>query len=509
MSGDGAKSGGPKKDGDSPKKQSGFWDGLRSFGSALLEGIAGAQPGNVKPSVSRRDPVASRDRPAAARQVHRSMQAWRDRDDQQADAKTGSNDAPATEAKEAEGEDAQAVDESEGATSESNEQASGADTSEEKAAEGDDGAKIPEGEGAEGGEEPAAETPSQSVAAKLKGIHRKVFLSAKPTIFRMASSGVSASRMFGPHDTTKNAIANIKKTWDKTIRKQKLRVGSNEEKAFRERKEKIEKDYNDREAEYQTVKTTPAVATVQAQVTFYAELSERAITLLTQLEDFTRSAEEKSRISDTLIAEIDGSIAAARQRTPDPNAVPVLQLPDFRSQKEELVNAWAGVAPYEAVEKKDGNPLDRVREWKVCADRLKVASDTAVKLSELPNAMERYVTSIKDIIDQNAKEGAEVGTGTSEDAAIQEARTGQQVKNRWHGPKCKMDAAGLRGNIASLEALKGAFPEPAAVAKIDAEIKKAEDRAKGLDRGANAWKDSPHYNLAKFQAASTPTPAAP
>ena len=71
-------------DGKGTKKGSGFLDGLKSFGASMLEGFlggVGAQPAtgpSGRPVVSHRDPVAERDRPQAAKQIQRSLKAWRD-----------------------------------------------------------------------------------------------------------------------------------------------------------------------------------------------------------------------------------------------------------------------------------------------------------------------------------------------------------------------------------------------------------------------------------------------
>lgn len=85
---------GPGNRGGDRRKQGGFLDGLRSFGAAVLEGFVGA----AQPASGRRDPVATNERPAAARQIHRSLNAWRDRseedpsaeahDDNQSDAES-------------------------------------------------------------------------------------------------------------------------------------------------------------------------------------------------------------------------------------------------------------------------------------------------------------------------------------------------------------------------------------------------------------------------------------
>lgn len=73
------------KDGPSKKsKGSSLWDGLKQFGQGVLEGFAdGVSPGGA--AGARRDPVSSNERPAAAKQIHRSLKAWRDRENEAED----------------------------------------------------------------------------------------------------------------------------------------------------------------------------------------------------------------------------------------------------------------------------------------------------------------------------------------------------------------------------------------------------------------------------------------
>lgn len=179
--------------GKAGKKGGGLWDGLKSFGSSLLDGIAGGIA--VGGGAGRRDPVAARDRPAAARQIHRSMKAWRDKEEEGKEAEgaeTEGADAGAEKAEAGGGEPGEAPAAEAGAAD------AGADAGADdaKAEAGADGGADAEGE-AEGGEAkeaegeaeeaPAAEeaapevaTKSKSIAAKLKGVHRKVFLAPKP-----------------------------------------------------------------------------------------------------------------------------------------------------------------------------------------------------------------------------------------------------------------------------------------------------------------------------------------
>lgn len=57
-------------------KGSSFWEHARTVGQGVLEGLLGST--SSKRSVSRNDPMAG-ERAAAAKQIHRSLKAWRDR----------------------------------------------------------------------------------------------------------------------------------------------------------------------------------------------------------------------------------------------------------------------------------------------------------------------------------------------------------------------------------------------------------------------------------------------
>ncbi len=83
-------SGGGAKKGS--ENTSSFWSGLRSIGEGLLEGFTGqvsvgGASGRVSRSVDRRDPVAD-ERQAAVRQIHRSLKAWRQRQDDDDESKS-------------------------------------------------------------------------------------------------------------------------------------------------------------------------------------------------------------------------------------------------------------------------------------------------------------------------------------------------------------------------------------------------------------------------------------
>lgn len=75
--GAGHDSDGKGNDGGKPKSKAGVWDGLRTFGASVLEGFIGGAA--ARPAAKGHDPVTEHERPAAAKQIHRSLKAWRER----------------------------------------------------------------------------------------------------------------------------------------------------------------------------------------------------------------------------------------------------------------------------------------------------------------------------------------------------------------------------------------------------------------------------------------------
>ena len=181
-----------KGSGSTKAKKGGFLDGLKSFGATIVDGFLNGSVSvgtGGRRSVDRRDPVAAHERPVAAKQIQRSMKAWRDKeaDPPEVDEKA---DEPATVG------DATGSSEAAGSEGAGKEAAGSEDAGTEPAGEGAGGEAAAEGAGTEpaaegaGGDKPAeattgpveeakpeVATKSLSVAAKLKGIHRKVFRS--------------------------------------------------------------------------------------------------------------------------------------------------------------------------------------------------------------------------------------------------------------------------------------------------------------------------------------------
>jgi hypothetical protein len=123
-----------------------------------------------------------------------------------------------------------------------------------------------------------------------------------------------------------------------------------------------------------------------------------------------------------------------------------------------------------------------------------------VTLAVVEKAIEPFVTTIDEIIKNTTKagrDGADLGDGSSEAAAIEEAKTGKPTKGCFHGPKCKEHAGGLANAIKSLEDHKKLAEEAATKTKIDGIITKAKERKEKLDAGATAWDNSKFKDKAK------------
>jgi hypothetical protein len=135
--------------------------------------------------------------------------------------------------------------------------------------------------------------------------------------------------------------------------------------------------------------------------------------------------------------------------------------------------------------------LSELRADLVRAQRLRQDADRANRLAKIDEAIGPVVKKIGAIIENTTavgRENPEIGDGSSEAAAKYEAKTGKRVKDKAHGPKCRMESAGLAGEIAKLKDLRTQTGDKAVLDRIDAAVRRGEERKKGLDSGAAAWK---------------------
>lgn len=199
-------------------KKSGLLDGLRSFGNDFAEAFArnmGAQGTTAPRSGKPVDPVIAHERPRAARQIHRTLNAQAQRAaDEKDDAAPSPDEALAADgaavddAQQQQGADGNAADEAAGGNAA---EAIGASADNDKKPEegakaaddskqGEAGAEGAEKEdGGEGQDTTSVEDakPSLSVAAKLKGVHRKIFRAAKTNAYKATKSGAGFTGSFG------------------------------------------------------------------------------------------------------------------------------------------------------------------------------------------------------------------------------------------------------------------------------------------------------------------------
>jgi hypothetical protein len=244
--------------------------------------------------------------------------------------------------------------------------------------------------------------------------------------------------------------------------------------------------------------TEPPVLTTGELLEDFEVLAERATELFEKLSDFVKTPEERA----AEITKLRKQIAAARDRAAavmvSPQVIAVLALSIYEGLKNDITNGLADVQARIAADTAVPKTLEALRaDWQV-ANTLRQNADRADKLANIAKSVEPFIKTIDDIITNTTKAGREdanVGDGSSEAAAIEEARTGLQIKGAWHGPKCQMEAAGLDKAIKALEELLPLAADPALQAEINDAIARAEARKKGLDSGWQAWKASPHHHL--------------
>jgi hypothetical protein len=177
-----------------------------------------------------------------------------------------------------------------------------------------------------------------------------------------------------------------------------------------------------------------------------------------------------------------------------PNTSAVLNLPTYTDLKNELSNGLTDVASRISADTANPKKLDDLRIDSKVADKLRQAAERAAKLTNIDRSAEPWIKKIDSIILNTTRAGrdaAEVGDGSTEAAAIEEARTGQPTKGCWHGPKCETEGKGLVDAIGALKDLLTQTSDPAVQTKIKTAISKAEARKQGLDKGAAAWNSSP------------------
>ena len=229
-------------------------------------------------------------------------------------------------------------------------------------------------------------------------------------------------------------------------------------------------------------------ADVQKMFNMYRAHISAADSLIERLQDVTKTeaqlGAEGERVKADIVKlrrETAGIIAA-------PDVQAVLALPSFSSLKGRL-NTRATVIDT-AIGKLSEKTLSELRADASTARKLRDDATDARSLAKVSQSIEPPLKKINDICLNTTKEGKEdanEGDGSSEAAAKKEARTGEPIKGKAHGPKCKMEAKGLRDAVRILRDLRKLTTEASVLTRIDEAVTRAEGRATSLDTGASKW----------------------
>ncbi|MEX2261842.1 MAG: DUF4157 domain-containing protein [Bryobacteraceae bacterium] len=304
------------------------------------------------------------------------------------------------------------------------------------------------------------------------------------------------------HDSLRNTANQIGKLWRKGSIQTALDADP-PKKASIERgmlwiETALEKDgTHDKEYKALIAAKAPSPAALAALQAIYDGIIPQAEALRQTLEDLTKDPEE---LKDQKRKEIAAALKRATTVMSDPDAAAALELPTYGDLRDELTTGREDVEGRIAADAAAPKSLDELRADAAVADKLRQAADRAAKLADTERAAKPWIKKIDDIITNTTaagRDGADVGDGSSEAAAEEEARTGEQIKGSWHGPKCREHAQGLADAISALEDLRGQTADPAVQASIDSAIERANERKQGLDRGWAAWNSSPYAHLAR------------
>jgi hypothetical protein len=311
-----------------------------------------------------------------------------------------------------------------------------------------------------------------------------------------------------PRSVFRTTGEKIKNLWKKGSTQKALKADPAQMAALTKEKAKIDAgldEKNQPEKDFQKYKD-PKKAAIEPPVLTPGELLEdfealagRATELYDKLSDFVKTPEERAKESD----ELRRHIAAARDRASavmaSPGAAAVLALSIYEGLKNDIAKGLKDIQVEIAADTANPKTLEALRADLQVANILRQNADRADKLANIAKSVEPHINTIDAIITNTTKAGrdaAEVGDGSSEAAAIQEAQTGEPTKESWHGPKCWEHAVGLENAIKALTELRTLTKDQTLFAQIDAAITRATQRKTGLDAGWEAWKKSPFKDLA-------------
>lgn len=213
-----------------------------------------------------------------------------------------------------------------------------------------------------------------------------------------------------------------------------------------------------------------------------------AESLIERLEDLTRSPEELSAEAESLRKKIRADRESAESILAKPPVAKAVALPSSKALQSRLTTRARVIDA--ALGSLASKSLADLRPLADTARKLHQDARDADQLANVSDSIAPALEKIDNIClntTKAGKEDANEGDGSSEAAAIKEAQTGRPIKGKAHGPKCKMEAKGLRDAIKVLQDLRSLTTDPGVHQRIDAGITKATTRAAGLDTGAAAW----------------------
>jgi hypothetical protein len=313
---------------------------------------------------------------------------------------------------------------------------------------------------------------------------------SKPSKAKVASdAGLAALRDI--HRAFSNAINNkLRRAWNNNTVKKKLAADPALKSVLQKEHDRLNRAMTGKtEAAFQALdKGQPTEADVSKLYRVYRSHIDSVDNLVERLEDLRKAPEQLAEEEKKARDDIRKKRNDAKKILDDANVIELLQLPLFSDVKKR--QETRGRVLDEIIITMATMKLPELRQHALTAVKFLRDAEDLKRNTNINEAIDPHIKKIDDIWTNTApggREDAEVGDGSSEDAAKKEAETGRPIKKKAHGPKCKTEARGLRSAIAALRQLRGRTTEAAIHKRIDDAITKADERARKLDTGAAAW----------------------
>lgn len=305
------------------------------------------------------------------------------------------------------------------------------------------------------------------------------------------------NKLRSSHDGLRSTVNNVTKIWKQGKTKRVLQTNIPTKDRLEGEKDKIEAMLEENEKDYKYFLDEPTKSSLEKLKKIYDDLKLRSDALYKELEDFLLSPEERAKEEERVRKELTGLFQYAEKVVTDSDVLKILNLDEYSQLKVEIEKDLKDLKSRIDADKKGVRTLDVLRQDLEVAHKLNRDAQRANNLKNIGKLVQEQIEIIDHIIFNTTKAGredADVGDGSTEDAAKQEAVTGEPIKGAFHGPKCKDEARGLEKAINSLENFRKFVTDDVALqAEVDAAIKKAIERKKGLDLGWEIWKKSPHF----------------